>query len=110
MDILFAICREKDATIESLQRQINILQEEVMRLQNQVKQDEEESVDKSEQISTKQQITSPRKFVSIMRELSINDDIEGRHGKMDDAMCALLCELGYSTGVKIFNSVEKYYA
>lgn len=54
--------------------------------------------------------TTPRKFAATMRKLNENGDNEGKHGAMDDEMCRLLEELGYSAGVKIFQSADKWYA
>lgn len=36
-------------------------------------------------------------------------DPEAVHDKMDECMCKLLCELGYSEGVQIFEDTEKWY-
>jgi len=37
-------------------------------------------------------------------------DTERAHGEADELMCQALRELGYSAGVRIFETIEKWYA
>lgn len=58
---------------------------------------------------------TPEEFATQMRDLyrvhiEKNDDEELAHGCMDDAMCDLLCQLGYGEGVDIFMKTPKWYA
>ena len=50
------------------------------------------------------------KFIERMKAIVEETDIEKRHHKMDDIMCEILEELGYSEIVKIFVDSEKWYS
>ena len=55
---------------------------------------------------------TPKEFEKRMVDIKQKDgfDPENAHGKADDLMCELLRELGYGDGVKIFESMHKWYA
>jgi hypothetical protein len=51
-----------------------------------------------------------QEFKDAITEIAQNNDIEGGHTKMDELMCAVLKELGYGEGVKVFEDAEKWYS
>lgn len=53
---------------------------------------------------------TPEDFKLKMLEISRNGDIEDAHSKADDLMCELLKTLGYTDGVAIFDSMDKWCA
>ena len=54
---------------------------------------------------------TPEQFRDAMLKLANNQqDKEGRHCDMDDLLCAVLEELGYREGVRIFQDTDKWYA
>ena len=53
---------------------------------------------------------SPEEFAQRMREIAENSDTEAAHGEADKLMCDVLRSLGYSEGIDIFDSMEKWYA
>ena len=61
-------------------------------------------------MASKKEIMSPEKFRLEMIFAFKSGDTEADHGKADDLMCKLLTELGYGEGVKIFESMKKWYA
>ena len=40
----------------------------------------------------------------------LKGDPESLHGKMDELLCAVLRELGYEQGVRVFENTERWYA
>lgn len=56
-------------------------------------------------------VTTPTQFENKMKKLAQDvHDMEFRHLDMDYAMCELLVELGYESGVNIFKNTPKWYA
>jgi 5'-deoxynucleotidase YfbR-like HD superfamily hydrolase len=53
---------------------------------------------------------TPEEFAEKMKEIEISFDPEKAHSKADDLLCAVLRELGYEDGIKIFEEMEKWYA
>ena len=60
---------------------------------------------------------SPEEFKKKMKELQIKEDTRGTyfdreqmHIAMDELMCEVLRDLGYSEGVEIFENTGKWYA
>ena len=53
---------------------------------------------------------TPEEFKKEMEEIEQVGDGEIRHDFADTLLCEVLEELGYSEGVKIFKSMEKWYA
>jgi len=58
---------------------------------------------------------SPAEFAANMQSLADSPaaqqrDWEAVHSDMDDLICILLNQLGYSDGVAIFTAQEKWYA
>lgn len=53
---------------------------------------------------------TPAEFEDEMGRISQNEEIELRHKAADELMCKVLQENGYSSGVKIFESMKKWYA
>jgi hypothetical protein len=53
---------------------------------------------------------TPYEFYHKMLEIADNLDQEARHAEADNLLCAVLMELGYSTGVEVFHKMEKWYA
>lgn len=55
---------------------------------------------------------TPEKFASEMQRIKEEHgwDKEVCHGVMDDLLCKVLIEHGYSEGVKIFEETGKWYA
>ena len=53
-----------------------------------------------------------QEFKVQMRLIAVQagEDIEAAHIKADDLLCNQLSELGYTEGIKIFQSMKKYYA
>ena len=53
-----------------------------------------------------------QEFKAHMQLISVQarEDIETAHRKADDLLCNQVSELGYTEGIKIFQSMEKYYA
>lgn len=53
-----------------------------------------------------------QEFKAHMQLISVQarEDIETAHITADDLLCNQLSELGYTEGIKIFQSMEKYYA
>jgi hypothetical protein len=53
----------------------------------------------------------PDEFLKEMTDVSsrVSYDAEVRHIKMDDLMCKLLEQLGYSEAVKVFRRSDKWY-
>ena len=52
----------------------------------------------------------PEKFAQLMREYSRDLDTEKSHVDADELMCHVLRALGYAKGVKVFESMSKWYA
>lgn len=57
-------------------------------------------------------IMNAQEFKAHMQLISVQarEDIEAAHIEADDLLCNQLSELGYTEGIKIFQSMEKYYA
>lgn len=56
-------------------------------------------------------IITPEEFEERMKEIkNKNYDTEGCHIDMDDLMCKVLCRLGYSKGIEVYNDTGKWYA
>ena len=57
-------------------------------------------------------IKDPKVFHQKMVEITelCDDDPDARHCDMDELMCTLLEELGYSDGIEVFRHTKKYYA
>lgn len=53
---------------------------------------------------------TPAQFRQKMKRIAQLKDIDERHKRADALMVALLDELGYGTGVELFNEMEKWYA
>lgn len=55
---------------------------------------------------------TPEEFTDKMKSIrdQFDDDIEMKHVYMDDCMCELLRDLGYSDGIDIFYKQGKWYA
>lgn len=55
---------------------------------------------------------TPEEFAADMRKIheQYNDDPELGHVYMDQCMCELLREIGYSEGIDIFDKQDKWYA
>jgi hypothetical protein len=53
---------------------------------------------------------TPYEFYHKMLEIADNLDKEAKHTEADDLLCAVLTELGYGAGVKVFHEMEKWYA
>ena len=53
-----------------------------------------------------------QEFKAHMQLISVQarEDIEAAHIEADDLLCNQLSELGYTEGIKIFQSMEKYCA
>jgi len=51
----------------------------------------------------------PDQFAEAMKIIDLEGYGEWRHKKMDELMCKLLRDLGYSKGVDIFESEERHY-
>lgn len=49
-------------------------------------------------------------FAKIMTQMSMIEDYEIRHQKMDMVLCAFLDHLGYSEGARTFLNTQKWYA
>jgi hypothetical protein len=49
-------------------------------------------------------------FLSQMKELAQNDDIEIRHVEMDGLMMRQLASLGYDEAINVFIETEMWYA
>lgn len=49
-------------------------------------------------------------FKKKMAEIASDDDTETKHYEADQLMAAVLVQLGYDDGVKIFNSMDKWYS
>ena len=55
---------------------------------------------------------TPKEFAKHASKI-INEtggDTEVTHAELDDYLCQTLNELGYGAGVRLFQSVEKWYA
>lgn len=55
-------------------------------------------------------VMTPDEFKEKMKLIADKGDIEKGHVEMDSLMCDLLVMLGYEDGIKIFDSIEKWYA
>jgi len=53
---------------------------------------------------------TPEEFKEAMKKFSQNPDTEAAHTEADRLMCKLLTDLGYGNGVKVFKSMQKWYA
>ena len=55
---------------------------------------------------------TPAEFAESMDTIFQDNfyDQELLHIKMDDLMCNVLCELGFSDGIEVFKTAEKWYA
>ena len=53
---------------------------------------------------------TPEEFTAEMLNLQDAKDKEDRHRAMDRLMCELLCHLGYSDGIEVFEKTSKWYA
>lgn len=53
---------------------------------------------------------TPEEFYQRMVELSKNGDTECSHEQMDDLLCEVLKQLGYSKGVEVFDCADKWYS
>jgi hypothetical protein len=53
---------------------------------------------------------TPERFKEMMAEIAMSDDTELRHYRADKLMAAVLNQLGYSEGIKIFESMGKWYS
>lgn len=53
---------------------------------------------------------TPEEFKQKMQEYDGMYDMEERHAYADALMCVTLQELGYEDGIKIFESMSKWYA
>ena len=49
-------------------------------------------------------------YKSIMRDTINNSDPESGHYACDNVLCDLLCALGFSDIVELYNMQEKWYA
>ena len=54
--------------------------------------------------------TSPDEFYKKMKEIAEHKCEELVHIEMDELMCQILRELGYGSGVEIFEKVDKWYS
>ncbi len=63
-------------------------------------------------MNTEQEIAiSPAEFAEQMRAIEkMKGDSEMMHIAADDLLCNVLESLGYSEGVKVFDSLNKWYA
>ena len=52
---------------------------------------------------------SPEEFERRMRECE-SGDYEVAHARMDELMCQVLRDLGYGTGIDVFDQQDKWYA
>lgn len=54
---------------------------------------------------------SPAEFKKQMEKIQsdYSYDTEACHGKMDDLVASVLCSLGYSEGIAVFDESEKWY-
>lgn len=50
------------------------------------------------------------KYVSKLKDLKSDDDIEMSHGSADTTLTDLLEELGFKEVVKAYDDLEKWYA
>lgn len=50
------------------------------------------------------------KYIKELKILIDNDDTEFAHGEADDILCKILCELGLSKIVDLYEKVKKWYA
>ena len=55
-------------------------------------------------------IINPNEFHQQMLEISREPDVEGRHSEADRLLCQVLRQLGYGTGVDVFESMKKWHA
>lgn len=57
-------------------------------------------------------MTTPEEFAKQMVDLRerYRGDAEAFHAKADNLICAVLSELGYHEGVKVFEEEERWYA
>jgi len=53
---------------------------------------------------------TPAEFEDQMRKIKLTGDTELGHRAADDLMCEVLEENGYSSGVKIFKDLSKWYS
>lgn len=52
---------------------------------------------------------TPKEFHEAMIALEVGD-AESDHAKADDLMCKVLTELGYVDGVRVFETMKRWYA
>ena len=53
---------------------------------------------------------TPAEFEDEMRKIKMTGNTELGHRAADDLMCQVLDENGYTSGVKIFKDLSKWYA
>ena len=53
---------------------------------------------------------SPEEFTETMKWYAESEDVESRHGNMDDLMSETLRRAGYSEGCDVFDSVLHWYS
>jgi hypothetical protein len=55
---------------------------------------------------------TPEQFEAEMREIATKygGDIEGAHSMADGLMANVLCKLGYSAGIDVYQDMDKWYA
>ena len=49
---------------------------------------------------------TPAEFEDTMMEIAANGDPEQMHSDADDLMCAVLIDLGYAAGIRVFDNME----
>ena len=59
--------------------------------------------------TNKGETMTPEEFHDRMIALETGDE-ESDHARADDLMCQALTELGYQDGVKVFETMGKWYA
>lgn len=57
-------------------------------------------------------VPTPYEFEEQIKRIikEYEDDLEGKHVELDLYICTVLESLGYSDGVRLFRSTEKWYA
>jgi hypothetical protein len=58
---------------------------------------------------TETKVITPRQFAAEMKRIAAREDAESSHGEADKLLCSVLTQLGYKTGVTIFNKMKKWY-
>ena len=54
---------------------------------------------------------TPKEFYEQMQRIRANEDLsnDDKHERMDALMCKLLADMGYTDGIEVFRSTEKWY-